>query len=143
MTRSLFYSLLVFSASLVVLPATAQRVAVGELLAANDSLAARAGTSAPKAGAVAKPARLRRALASPVYPVRAAQFGVEGEVRVAYTVNVKGRAREVVILAGQNQGFDEEVYRVLRQARFHPARDASGQPVPSRYMTTFHFSLDN
>lgn len=143
MTRTLLCVLFSLSTLLAAVPATAQHVTAGLLLATSDTSPVKAETVAlPMNHAVAVPAQLRRALSGPFHPVRAAQFGIEGEVRVAYTVDVKGRARDVVVLEELGHGFDAEVYRVLRAARFDPARDAADQATASRYVTTFVFALD-
>ena len=63
---------------------------------------------------------LRKPMPELVYPVKAKQFQIEGRVLVDYTVNKRGRARDVSIIKGPGFGCKEEVKRLLRAARFEP-----------------------
>lgn len=71
---------------------------------------------------------LRKRMPSIVYPVRAAQFQIEGRVYVEYTVNKKGRARDIRIIDGPGYGCEEEVERVLRASRFEPMQVKTKSP---------------
>ncbi len=84
---------------------------------------------------------LRKRMPSIVYPVRAAQFQIEGRVYVEYTVK-KGRARDIRIRDGPEYGCEEEVERVLRATRFEPMQDENEEPVETRFVSAFDFSLN-
>jgi TonB family protein len=86
-------------------------------------------------------AGLSRAMLPAIYPVRAVNFGIEGTVRLAYTIDERGRVRDVEVLQGLFRDCNDEAVRVIRSARFEPALDAEGQPVATRYMTDFVFTL--
>lgn len=131
---TLLYVALALILFLVTTPATAQSVAVAQADVVADTDA-----DGPVVH-LGFPA-LRKPMPALVYPVRAEQFQIEGRVLVEYTVNKKGRAKDVRILKGPGGGCEEEVKRVLRAARFQPILDADGQPVATRYRSAFDFSL--
>lgn len=89
-----------------------------------------------------KPA-LRKRMPEITYPIKAQKFQAEGQVLVEYVVNEKGRVVRSSILKSPGYGCDQEVLRVLRQARFQPALDAAGQPQKARYLAAFDFKLDS
>ena len=141
------YTLLPVALSLILLlvtaPATAQTVTVADAVKNEDAL-----TTSPAATAhdtdsvqVGFPT-LRKPMSELVYPVKAKQFQIEGRVLVDYTVNKRGRARDVSIIKGPGFGCKEEVKRLLRAARFEPILDADGQPVATRFRSAFDFHLN-
>ena len=99
-------------------------------------------STAESESTIARHAQLAQALTGPVYPARGVEFGIEGEVRVRFTVDEKGRTRDAVIEEGLGRVFDKEALRVIRKARFTPALDTKGKPIAATYVTTFVFSLD-
>ncbi len=139
------YTLLPVALSLILLlvtaPATAQTVAdaVKDEGALTTSPAATAhDTDSVQVGFPT----LRKPMPELVYPVKAKQFQIEGRVLVDYTVNKRGRARDVSIIKGPGFGCKEEVKRLLRAARFEPILDADGQPVATRFRSAFDFHLN-
>ena len=118
-------------------PAVAQTVAVAD--ADTDTIAA-----ADTDGMAIQPGfpALRKPMPALVYPVKAERFQIEGRVLVEYTVNKRGRAKDVRILDGPGGGCGDEVKRVLRAARFKPILDADGQPVETRFRSAFDFKLN-
>jgi TonB family protein len=88
-----------------------------------------------------RPAGLTRALPAAIYPHRAVEFRIEGTVRLAYTIDERGRVRDVEVLQSLFPDCNDEAVRVIRSARFEPALDADGRPVAVRYMTDFVFTL--
>lgn len=135
------YTLLPATLSLILflatVPAVAQTVAVADADVVAD-------TDAITDGPAVQPGfpALRKPMPALVYPVKAEQFQIEGRVLVEYTVNKRGRAKDVRILDGPGGGCGEEVKRVLRAARFQPILDADGQPVETRFRSAFDFKLN-
>ena len=142
------YALLSAALSLILLlvtaPAVAQSVTVAEAMV-NDSLTTSLAATAHDADSppvqFGFPA-LRKPMPALVYPVKAEQFRIEGRVLVEYTVNKRGRAKDVRVLDGPGFGCKEEVKRVLRAVRFQPILDADGKPVATRFRSAFDFSLN-
>lgn len=85
---------------------------------------------------------LRKRLPEFSYPIRAEKFQVEGTVVVQFTLNENGRVRQAEILKSVPHGCDEEVLRVLRQARFEPVQAADDPSATARYVAAFEFRLD-
>ena len=122
-------------------PAVAQTVAVADADVVADTEAIAATDTDGPAVQPGFPA-LRKPMPALVYPVKAEQFQIEGRVLVEYTVNKRGRAKDVRILDGPGGGCGEEVKRVLRAARFQPILDADGHPVETRFHSAFDFKLN-
>ena len=135
------YTLLPATLSLILFLATVPAVAQTVAVAAADVVA---DTDAITDGPAVQPGfpALRKPMPALVYPVKAEQFQIEGRVLVEYTVNKRGRAKDVRILDGPGGGCGEEVKRVLRAARFQPILDADGQPVETRFRSAFDFKLN-
>ena len=136
---TLLYVALALILFLVTTPAAAQTVAVASPNTHADTDAvADADSQAVQLGFPA----LRKPMPALVYPVKAEQFQIEGRVIVEYTVNKRGRAKDVRILKGPGFGCEDEVKRVLRAARFAPILDAAGKPVATRFRSAFDFNLN-
>jgi protein TonB len=65
------------------------------------------------------------------YPPRALREGAEGTVRIAWDINVEGRAENChVVSSSGNEDLDEASCRViLRKGRYKPALDQNGNPI--------------
>lgn len=60
-------------------------------------------------------------MSTPVYPRRAIDRGIEGRVKVQFTVGVDGIPRAPTIVFSQPKGvFDQSVFKALKQSRFRP-----------------------
>jgi protein TonB len=78
----------------------------------------------------------------PVYPMNARRRGIEGWVKVAFTVDETGRVDDVAILEAKPPGFFEEsVERCVRGWRFKPGT-VEGIPVKAKVDTTIRFELE-
>lgn len=77
------------------------------------------------------------------YPPAAMRNEEQGEVRYVLEVDTTGKPFDCRITA--SSGFptlDAETCRmILQRARFHPATDAAGKPVASRYAGNVNYSL--
>ncbi len=74
------------------------------------------------------------------YPARAARRGIEGRVTVRFVVTEDGRVREARVLKGIGGGADKEALRVIKEARFEPAR-LNGRAVPAWHALWVQFKL--
>lgn len=75
------------------------------------------------------------------YPALASEARIEGRVTVRMIVDETGRMLDPTILKGLGYGCDDEVLRVIRGARFEPAR-VGGLPVKAWHTLYFDFTLD-
>jgi protein TonB len=70
-------------------------------------------------------------------------MGIEGTVKVRYTVTADGRATRCTIL--ETSGFaelDQTTCRLIeRRFRYRPALDAGGSPVPQDELKTYDWWL--
>ncbi len=78
---------------------------------------------------------------SVAYPSRAKRAEVEGRVIVRMVVNEQGSVENPTIVQGIGFGCDEEVLRVLTQARFEAAI-FDNEPVKAWFMYSLVFSLN-
>jgi protein TonB len=79
----------------------------------------------------------------PVYPYRARQRGVEGEVTVKLLVRADGTVGEIEVLAATPRGyFEDSVLRTAEDWRFAPGRIA-GEAVASWVVTTLRFQMED
>lgn len=78
----------------------------------------------------------------PNYPRRAAQAGIEGWVKLSFTVAADGQVKDIKILdANPSRLFDEEAMRAIRQWTFKP-RKLDGKPVEGTAVQTVEFKLN-
>lgn len=80
----------------------------------------------------------------PVYPAKAAEANIKGNVSVLFLLNENGRVDEVNILeeTPPGLGFDAAVNEWLKQARFKPAM-RKGRAVKSRVVFRVTFDPEN
>ena len=74
------------------------------------------------------------------YPEMARQAGIEGRVFVQFIVDQEGNVEFPTIIRGIGGGADEEVLRVVSQAKFKPGMH-EGRPVRVQYTLPIHFQL--
>ncbi len=65
----------------------------------------------------------------PDYPVRAQERGLEGFVRVGFTVTAEGTVTDVFVVETSNRLFDRAAIRAVSRWRYNP-RIVNGEPVP-------------
>ncbi len=93
------------------------------------------GTMAPSSPAV-------RRSAAPTYPIEARQAGVEGFVRVRYTIASDGSVTNIHILESSPRNtFDSSVLHNLQRARFMPAME-DGRPISTTVEEVYDFRMD-
>lgn len=78
----------------------------------------------------------------PVYPARAKLTHTETEVIAEVYIDTQGRSRKAVVVRSGGQEFDDSVIAALKAARFLPALDRNGKPVPVRVRIPFKFELE-
>jgi protein TonB len=77
----------------------------------------------------------------PVYPYRARQRNISGEVKIKLLVLADGSVAQVEILSARPEGvFDDTVLKAVPQWRFRPGV-IDGRQVPSWVITTVRFDL--
>jgi len=80
----------------------------------------------------------------PDYPEDARRKGTEGWVRLEFTVNERGRVRDIVVVAAEPQGvFEDVASAALSRWRFRPPVAADGRPVPLRTSVQLRFELED
>ena len=80
---------------------------------------------------------LRTLFSADDYPAEAQRNGEEGTVQVALSVEPNGKVSACTIIRSSNhESLDRATCSILqRRARFLPARDAAGRPVPDRVVS--------
>jgi TonB family protein len=77
----------------------------------------------------------------PVYPEKARQARVEGEVEVCFSVDRFGRTKDVSVRRSTNRVFEKPARNAVRASMFHPLEP--GQKVPDiKNCRTFTFTLE-
>lgn len=81
----------------------------------------------------------------PQYPRQALIEGVEGWVRIAFTIDAVGAVSDAsVVDAHPRRGvFDTAAMNAIGRWRFEPRHDAGGEPVASRAEYTIEFKIDD
>lgn len=143
MTRSKFLGCGVLAVSMAVLPACAMRQErlAGER-AQNDAALAEQPDVVTEAELEArgiKPAVLTRGM-PPIYPRRARNVGLEGEVLMVVKILENGRAVGARILRSSSPLFDEAAVACVKKWRFDPATK-KGKPVAVWYEATVRFTI--
>lgn len=94
-------------------------------------------------GGATRAQRVSGSLLDSDYPRQALRMGIEGSVRVRFTVTEDGRVTRCTIL--ETSGFallDQTTCRLAeRRFRYRPALDASGRPVPQDEVRTYDWWL--
>nr|WP_298898177.1 TonB family protein [uncultured Altererythrobacter sp.] len=105
----------------------------------NSDLEARAGTPPAPQGQQVWARELQQA-----YPRHLLARGEEASIAVRMTVNTKGRASfcEVLNFSGSASFNDTACLLLLRHARFSPATNSDGDPVPSFYRTQITYRIN-
>jgi len=115
------------------------RAAIAELTRCNDDLLRSWGIDVAARHALGRKPRMRdTAWASQVMP-NASTF-------VVLTANISERGRPLacrVVISSRNERMDRAVCSAFRdQARFEPAQDAQGRPVPAQYVSQVRWVID-
>lgn len=77
----------------------------------------------------------------PEYPYRARQQGIEGHIKLAFTITAAGRVENIRVLeASPRNVFDREARRAASRWRFAP-RTENGAAVSREAVKTLHFRL--
>lgn len=77
----------------------------------------------------------------PEYPYRARQQGIEGHIKLAFTINPAGKVENIRVLeASPRNIFDREARRAAARWRFAP-RTENGVAVSREAVKTLHFRL--
>jgi protein TonB len=80
---------------------------------------------------------------APQYPTRAAMDGIEGWVKLEFTITESGEVTDVKVTeAKPRRVFDREAIRAIRKWRFKPKR-VNGKPVPRRAAQVIDFKLNS
>lgn len=87
------------------------------------------------------PPVLKRPAAMPDYPLELRAAGIEGEVLVEYTIDVRGSVVEAQALTSTHEAFAEPAVTAVRAWKFEPARKGLA-PVKARVQQTVTFKLD-
>ena len=76
----------------------------------------------------------------PAYPESLREQGIEGTVIVRFVINVDGSVSGVRALRGP-AALRASVVAAVQRWRFKPAKDAQGNPVPTRKTMRFPFRI--
>lgn len=76
------------------------------------------------------------------YPRDAKNRSQSGKVTVEVLIDVTGAVRDVRLLQGSFEALNNVVLEKIRNAKFKPAYDATGTPIPCRMVLPISFELD-
>jgi TonB family protein len=76
------------------------------------------------------------------YPRDAKNRSQSGKLMVEVLIDVTGEVRDVRLLQGSHEALNKVVMEKLWKAKFRPAYDATGAPIPCRMTLPFSFELD-
>lgn len=77
-----------------------------------------------------------------IYPLRARRLGIQGWVKVAFTVTAEGMVEDIRVVKAEPEGiFERAVTECVAQWRFKPGTMA-GTPVAARAETVLKFTLE-
>ena len=80
---------------------------------------------------------------NPIYPNRAASHGIEGWVRVEFTIQVDGSVTDAVVVQSMPEAvFDDATLDAIKQWQFKP-KMVNGVAVPQRAGQQLQFKLDH
>ena len=74
------------------------------------------------------------------YPREARRDRIQGEVPVSFIINKRGQPTQLELVRSLTRALDEEAQRVIRQAKFEPAR-VDGEPVCMKMALPITFRL--
>jgi protein TonB len=77
----------------------------------------------------------------PTYPEHARTLGVEGQVVLRFIVDESGRVERDIKVIASIPMLDQAAIDAVRQWRFAPALDRSGNPVPAAVSVPLQFTL--
>jgi protein TonB len=80
-----------------------------------------------------------KSVPQPAYTSQALEAGIEGKVRIQFTVDETGRVVDVRLLSGLGYGLDEAALAAARQATFEAAVRC-GKPVSATFTVSMRFS---
>ena len=71
---------------------------------------------------------------TPQYPPAMAEKGIEGFVRVQYTITKLGNTDDVIVVNSSHRGFERSALKAAKKFKFKPrAEDGQPQQVPNVY----------
>ena len=76
-----------------------------------------------------------------VYPEIAKENGVQGKVKVGFTIDKNGKVCDVKVLEGCDSSLDKEAVRVVALSPKWKPATLNGKRVPMTFSTWFYFSL--
>ena len=76
------------------------------------------------------------------YPIEMRKQKKEGQVLVEILIDVTGAVKGVSIVQGADPAFNDIVLQKLKDARFRPALDQTGQPINCRVRLPISFKQD-
>jgi len=76
------------------------------------------------------------------YPKLARRAGQDGRVLLTVFIEADGHVREARLVKGSYPVLNNVALEKIRTARFEPARDAAGRPVPSKVLLPIRFELN-
>ncbi len=80
---------------------------------------------------------------NPIYPVRAASHGIEGWVRIEFTIDVNGSVTDAIVVQSKPEDvFDEAALVAIEQWKFKP-KIVNGAAVTQRAGQQLQFKLDH
>ncbi|HWA74154.1 MAG TPA: TonB family protein [Polyangiaceae bacterium] len=80
-----------------------------------------------------------KSVPQPAYTPQALEAGIEGKVRIQFTVDETGRVVDVRLLSGLGYGLDEAALAAARQATFEAAVRC-GKPVSATFTVSMRFT---
>jgi protein TonB len=76
------------------------------------------------------------------YPKLARRAGQDGRVLLTVFIEADGHVREARVVKGSYPVLNNVALEKIRTARFEPARDAAGRPVPAKVLLPIRFELN-
>jgi len=99
------------------------------------------GAFVPAGMASAKPRWISGLISDDDYPKIAQRQGQDGLVTLSVFIDAQGRVRDVRLLKGSYDVLNRVALEKLKLARFEPARDATGTPIPVKLVLPIRFEL--
>lgn len=99
------------------------------------------GAYVPAAMAARAPRWIAGFITDGDYPKVARQQGQDGRVLLSVFIQADGTVRDVKLLQGSYDELNRVALLKVRAARFEPARDDRGAPIPSKLLLPIRFEL--